>query len=233
MNSQRFKYISFDCYGTLINWEEGIRDAVKNLFAPEFRVGMREVLASFAKWESKFEGECHDGHFRSYYEILTDVLVSMCGDFGIKPFGKTKFVLANSVQTWQPFPDTIAALKELSQRFKLVILSNVDDDIFAETNKRLHTKFHAVFTAEQIGSYKPARRNFEYMLDQLACDPNEILHIAQSIYHDHAPAKELGLTTMWVNRKSIFGGSGATPPAEASPDFIVEDMASAAAMILN
>lgn len=233
MDSSKFKYISFDCYGTLIDWESGIRDAIKTLFAPELKVAMKEVLESFAKWESKYEEECRDGNFRLYYDILVDVLMGVCKDFGIAPVGQTKFVLADSVKKWQPYSDSIAALHKLSQRFKLVILSNTDDEIFAETNQLLQTKFHAVFTAQQIGSYKPNPKNFAHMRERLACDSGQILHVAQSIHHDHVPAKAMGLTTMWVNRKSIFGGQGATLPANAAPDFVVDDMAAAAAMILS
>lgn len=233
MEFSKLKYISFDCYGTLINWEAGIRDAVSDVFTPIRNYEMKEILASFAKWESKYEEECRTGGFRSYYDILTDVLVAVCNDFGIEPLGKTKLALANSVKTWKPFSDSVAALQELSKRFKLVILSNIDDEIFAESNLLLQTKFHSVFTAQQIGSYKPNRRNFEYMLEQLGCDKSEILHVAQSIYHDHVPAKAIGLSTLWVNRKSIFGGSGATLPANASPDFVVADMNEAAALIMN
>lgn len=233
MEFSNYKYISFDCYGTLINWEVGIRDAVSELFTPEHKFEMKEILASFAKWESKFEEECRVGGFRPYYDILTDVLIAVCNDFGIIAHGKSKFALADSVKTWQPYSDSIEALKELSKRFKLVILSNIDDEIFAESNLFLQTKFHSVFTAQQIGSYKPDRRNFEHMLEQLGCEKSEILHVAQSIYHDHVPAKAMGLSTLWVNRKSIFGGSGATPPANASPDFVVKNMKEAAALIMN
>ncbi len=123
-----------------------------------------------------------------------------------------------------PFPDSPEALKLLSRRFKLVILSNVDDDLFALSAKRLGVEFSDVITAQQVGSYKPDVRNFRLMLERTGNHPKRVLHVAQSLFHDIAPAKSLGLTTVWVNRRHDRPGFGATPPAEATPDLEVPDL---------
>jgi 2-haloacid dehalogenase len=134
------------------------------------------------------------------------------------------------VGAWPAFSDSAAALAALHRRFRLGAITNCDDDLFAASNRRLGEPFDHVVTAEQVGSYKPDERNFEYAFEVLGVPRDRILHVAQSLYHDHVPAKRLGLTTVWVDRRGGRSGSGATPPAAATPDLVVPDMASLAAM---
>jgi 2-haloacid dehalogenase len=131
---------------------------------------------------------------------------------------------------WPAFPDSSQALRALGTRYRLIILSNIDDDLFRFSQKILNVTFDHVFTAQQIGSYKPSRRNFEYLIRHAGAPPHAILHVAQSLFHDIAPAKEMGLSTVWVNRRQGRAGFGATPPAEAEPDCQVPDLRSLAVL---
>jgi len=132
---------------------------------------------------------------------------------------------ADSVGDWRPFSDTVDALRRLKRRFKLVILSNVDDDLFARSAIRLEVPFDAVITAQQVGSYKPSPRNFEALLARTGVGPGELVHVAQSLYHDHLPAKRFGLPTVWIDRPSARPGVGVAPPVEARPDLVFHDLA--------
>ena len=219
MSSQTFEYLSFDCYGTLIDWENGILNALRELFGGFVEINQADVLRSFAKWEADVEA----GPFLCYRDVLIQVQKGMCQDFAIT--AEHPDLLAESVGRWEPFGDTIAGLNQLAKPFKLVVLSNVDADMFAQTQARLDVQFSQVCVAEEIGSYKPSRQNFEYMFEQLGCKREQVLHVAQSLFHDHVPAKEMGMTTVWVNRQSIVKGQGATPPANAVPDYEVADVA--------
>ena len=129
-----------------------------------------------------------------------------------------------SVRDWPPFSDSVEALRSLQRKYKLVVLSNIDDDLFEYSKARLGIEFHRVFTAQQIGSYKPAKRNFEYALNALAVPGERILHVAQSLFHDIAPARKMGLSTVWVNRRQGQDGFGATPMADAEPDLEVQNL---------
>lgn len=149
-------------------------------------------------------------------------------ELGFSPDKSDLEVLPRSVGHWPPFDDTVEALSRLQQRFELAILSNVDDQMFAETARQLQIEFGEVITAEQVGSYKPSPENFRYAVERLGVPQERILHVAQSLYHDHAPAKKLGFTTVWVNRPSRWPGTGVALPAEASPDLEVLDMAALA-----
>jgi 2-haloacid dehalogenase len=135
-----------------------------------------------------------------------------------------------SVGLWPAFPDSAAALRRLRSRFTLAVITNGDDDLFARSEARLGIKFDHVITAQQVGSYKPALRNFHVAHERIGVPRERILHVAQSLSHDHVPAKQLGMTTVWINRRAGRGGSGgATPAAEAAPDAVFPDMASFAA----
>ena len=140
--------------------------------------------------------------------------------------------LPDSVGRWPPFADTVAALNRLKTRFKLVILSNIDDAMFAETNRHLEIEFHDIVTAQQVGSYKPSHAIFEHTLARLRVPREQVLHVAQSLFHDHVPAKALGFTTAWVNRAGCRPGTGVAPPAEAKPDVEVPDLKGLADMLL-
>ncbi|MGB6642646.1 MAG: haloacid dehalogenase type II [Thermoanaerobaculia bacterium] len=221
-----FTHLTFDCYGTLIDWEAGIVAAVQPVLEGHgLSVDDKEVIRLYAR----FEAEEESGSFRRYRTVLRGVMASLGAKLGFAPTEADLEVLPRSVGTWPPFDDTIEALARLQKRYKLVILSNVDDEMFAETARQLETRFDEVITAEQVGSYKPALANFRFALERLGVPQDRVLHVAQSLYHDHAPAKQLGFTTVWVNRPSRWPGTGVSLPADASPDLEVPDMASLAA----
>jgi 2-haloacid dehalogenase len=130
------------------------------------------------------------------------------------------------LRDWQPFPDTVEALQTLKERYKLAIISNVDDGLFALTACHLQVEFDWIITAEQAGTYKPSPNNFALALERIGMAPEKVVHVAESLFHDHVPAKKLGLSTVWVHRRANKGGFGATPPANAEPDLEVPDLKS-------
>lgn len=219
-----FDALTFDCYGTLIDWERGILDACSELLGTPPGDHEDPVLEAFAKAESAAER----GEFRSYREVLRAVGGTLTRDRGVSATQRQLDDFAASVVRWPAFPDSSEALMKLGERFKLAIVSNVDDDLFAGSGERLGVSFDEVVTAQQVRSYKPARAHFEEVLERLELPKERVLHCAQSLYHDIAPARELGLRCVWVNRRAGRPGGGATPPAEATPDFEVPDMATLA-----
>jgi len=152
----------------------------------------------------------------------------VAGELGVTPSAEELAAFGGSVVEWPAFPDSADALARLSSRYALVVITNCDDDLFAASNRRLGVEFAQVITAQQAGSYKPSHRNFELAFERIDAPQARILHVAQSLFHDHVPAKALGLSTVWVNRRHDRPGSGATPPAAATPDLVVPDMASLA-----
>ena len=209
-------HISFDCYGTLIDWETGIlEDALPRLIAAGARnIDPAAVLRSYVKHELAIES----GPFRPYREVLRETFSRIAGDFAVELDQDECVAFAASLPGWPPFPDTIAALARLGARYRLVILSNVDDDLFERTARRLQTHFDAVITAQQVGSYKPGLGHFAAARERLGLTPDSWLHVAQSLYHDHVPAKSLGLRTVWVDRPTRLEGTGIAPPAEVKPN---------------
>ena len=223
MNFNSFDVLTFDCYGTLIDWEAGIlRTLTPVLAAHGVRVAPDELLELYGK----FEAEEEKGEYRTYKAIQSALMAKIGEHFQFTPTDGELTCLSDSIQHWLPFPDTIGALKVLHKRYKLAIISNVDDDLFVATEKRLHTKLDWVITAEQVQSYKPSRNNFLKAIERMGIPKERILHVAQSIFHDIVPAKELGLSTVWVNRRHSQGGFGATPPAHQRADVIVPDLRS-------
>ena len=216
----RFDVLTFDCYGTLIDWETGLVVAL-HAARPEGWPGSdEELLERFAVHEGKAES----GPYRTYREVLAESLRGIAGDYGaqIQEEGVRRF--SGSVGEWPPFPDSAAALARLAQRFKLGVITNCDDDLFAASNERLGVRFDWVVTAQQTRTYKPNPNNFEQALDRIPVPHERVMHVAQSLYHDHVPAKRLGLVTAWINRRHGRAGSGATPPAEVETDFTFPSM---------
>jgi 2-haloacid dehalogenase len=223
--------ITFDCYGTLIDWESGILKALRPILAVHGkRVADAEVLGLFARFEAEEEGE-----YKPYALVLADVLDRIAGELGFAVEDRERERLAGSVGRWEPFADTVATLRKLGGAYRLVVCSNVDDDLFAGTAARLgHTEeaplFERVVTAEYCRSYKPDPRHFRVALALLDLPPERVLHAAQSRYHDIGPAAAMGMRTCWVNRASLRPGVGLTPPGEhgAAADLAVADLASLA-----
>ncbi|MCG8435180.1 MAG: haloacid dehalogenase type II [Gammaproteobacteria bacterium] len=223
-----FKLLSFDCYGTLIDWENGMLRALRDLGGPALEaVADEELLEAFAATESDLEVEFPRTR---YSRILVDTYRALARDYALPVADHRADAFAASIAEWPAFADTVAALRHLRQFFKLAVLSNTDHKSFAQTQGKLGVAFDYVFVAEDIGSYKPDRRNFEYMLDALSKDgiqKNDILHVAQSRFHDVEPAGALGLKTVWVNRRHKKPGWGATLPPQNSgePDLSVKSLA--------
>lgn len=221
MNLENFEVLSFDCYGTLIDWESGIIPVLKNLTANhQVNISEQKLLEMFAK----FEAEAEAGEYIKYREVLKQVVEKFGKEVNFQPTESELNSLANSIKNWQPFPDTITALQTLKQKYRLAIISNIDNDIFADTAKLLQVEFDFVITAEEIKSYKPSKNNFETAIQRMEITPEKLLHIAQSIYHDIVPAKAMGLSTIWVNRRQGKAGFGATLPAREKPDLEVPDL---------
>jgi 2-haloacid dehalogenase len=222
LDFSKFKFLTFDCYGTLIDWESGILTALRPLFAAhKVSVADNELLERYAQHETEIEAQ----QYRRYRDVLAEVVVRLGNDHGFMPTIDDQRSLAESIRDWQPFPDTVEALQRLATRYSLVILSNIDDDLFAHTKPKLQVNFADVITAQQVGSYKPSRRNFEVALQRIACDKAQLLHVAQSLFHDVAPARALGIATVWINRRKGKEGAGATPVSGAQPDMTFATLA--------
>ena len=210
-----FTHLTFDCYGTLIDWETGILAALGAMFARHGQPADEDrILGLYAALESQEE----QGPYRPYREVLRAVTAGIATRSGITPAERDLDALPDSIGGWPPFPDTITALARLRARYKLAVISNVDDDLFAGTNRTLGSPFDDVITAQQVGSYKPSPRNFRVALERLGATTSEILHVAQSLYHDHVPAKAIGLATVRINRPSRRRNVGLARPVDIRPD---------------
>jgi 2-haloacid dehalogenase len=230
MDFSRFTAISFDCYGTLIDWESGILLALRAVLANH---GQSLPDAALLELYGEFEAEAESGPYQSYGEVLQSVVRAFADRFHFQASSAEIRSLHESVRAWPPFVDTVPALRELQKRYKLVVISNIDDDLFAETRRHLDVEFDGVITAEQARSYKPSLNNFQMALRTLAISPDRLLHAAQSIYHDVVPARSLGISTVWVNRKSARPGMGAVRASAGRPDLEVPDLASLAAAAMK
>ncbi|MBC7264029.1 MAG: haloacid dehalogenase type II [Chloroflexi bacterium] len=228
LNFDDFEVLTFDCYGTLIDWETGICETLQPIFARhDVRLTLDKALELYAELES----EAERGEYREYKTVLRMVLEGFGSRLGFTPSQAELQRFAESVKDWPAFPDSAPALQALKKKYKLAIISNIDDDLFAFSAQRLQTQFDWVITAQQARSYKPSLNNFHLAFERIGLPKGKILHVAQSLYHDIAPAKALGLATVWVNRRHNKPGFGATPPAQARPDLEVPDLQSLAAMM--
>ena len=178
---------------------------------------------------SRAEATAEAGPYQRYRDVLAGCLREVCREYGVEPSDEAVAAFAGSVIDWPAFPDSPAALRRLKSRFRLGVITNCDDDLFAASNRRLGIEFDWVVTAQSVGSYKPDRRNFEAALAAIELPRHRILHVAQSLFHDHVPAKELGLSSVWIDRRHDRPGFGATPQAAVTPDATFPDMASFAA----
>ena len=226
----RFDALTFDCYGTLIDWEQGILNALQPALAPHrIEATADELLELYASHEAALEA----GAYLRYRDVLTGSLRGLCGDLGFEPTDGDAREFSQSVGNWPAFHDTAPALHRLGGRFKLGVITNCDDDLFARSNERLGVTFDWIVTAEQAQCYKPSLVPFELAFATIGVPRDRILHVAQSLYHDHVPAQQLGLTTVWVDRRQDRPGFGATPAASATPDLTVPDMQTLAAVALG
>ncbi|RYP84183.1 haloacid dehalogenase [Nocardioides guangzhouensis] len=212
MDLTAFEALSFDCYGTLIDWEAGIA-AVLAPWAREQGLGLtdEELLLAYADKEAAVERETPTA---LYPEVLANAFRRTGDGLGCLVSDVWAQRLGDSVPDWPAFPDSADALERLARHYRLIILSNVHRDGFAGSNRRLRGDFAAVITAEDVGAYKPAENHFralDAVLAELGIERAELLHVAQSLFHDHVPAQREALPSVWINRRHDQPGWGATP----------------------
>ena len=231
MDYNQYKFLSFDCYGTLIDWETGIWNAFQRIVLLNNRIDLskEKVLSHFAELE---EAQQTNTPSMLYPEVLYNVHQQFAKRNNLQSNEGLDKEFGNSVPYWPAFADSADALRKLKTKFKLIILSNVNDAGFTDSSRQLGVEFDAIYTAEQIGSYKPNPANFEYMLKSVkqtfGIKKDSILHVAQSLFHDHIPAKAVGMTTVWIDRQNLrkSGNWGATKVVDALPraDAIFENL---------
>jgi 2-haloacid dehalogenase len=224
----RFEAMSFDCYGTLIDWETGIANALRPWAT---RNGLdlddQALIAAHGRYETHVQDDMPSA---LYPVILGETLRRVGSELGANVTDDDAATYGDSVKDWPAFPDTAAALSRLSTRFKLIILSNIDRASFAASNPRLGMTFDAIVTAEDVGSYKPKRGHFDRLfeeIERLGVARDQLVHVAESIFHDHEPAAALGLPSVWIHRRHDKGGTGATatPSGDVSPTWRFTSMA--------
>jgi 2-haloacid dehalogenase len=218
------RLITFDCYGTLIDWETGILGSLRTLLRTPAELEDDKLLNLYAEIEAQIES----GPYMAYRAVLGRTAEEIGRRLGkpVIPGDAQRF--AETLRIWKPFPDTVQALQSLAKYYKLAIISNIDDDLFGDTQRLLKTSFAFVVTAQQVRSYKPAQKNFQEALrraEQAGIKKEEILHAAESLYHDIGPANALGLKTVWVHRRFDKSGFGATKPGTAMPSLRVRSVA--------
>ena len=223
-----FKALTFDCYGTLIDWESGMIEGLKPLTSRlESELSRGEILQAHARHESSQQSWTPT---KRYSELLTIVYKRLAEEWRLSVSSSECAEYGQSVKNWPAFPDSLDALQYLKKYYKLVILSNVDNESFGHSNHRLGIEFDAIYTAEDVGSYKPSDRNFDYMLEKLKdlkIEKKDILHTAESMFHDHGPANRYGLASCWIYRRYDQEGFGATMNPGEMPkyDFRFNSMA--------
>ena len=218
MKLSDFDALSFDCYGTLIDWEHGLRGGLMKVASLSPKApDLDTLLETYAEAEA---AAARENPGMRYPEIISHSIKATGSAHGIDVPEGLAMEIGASVPQWPAFPDSEEALQRLKQRYKLIILSNVDRQSFAGSNRRLGVEFDAILTAEDIGSYKPNPRNFEALFEKTAemgIEKGRLLHVAQSLFHDHVPAKAAGMTTVWIDRRAGMKGSGATPVPDNAP----------------
>ena len=225
LDADGYEAVSFDCYGTLIDWEGGIITGLRPVFENHgVEATDDEILALHAETEHKLQSSSAPGSYVKYRKILGEEVREAGRRWGFEPDPSEIDALADSLRHWKPFPDTVEALRRLKSRYRLAIISNVDDGLFALTACHLEVEFDWIITAEQAGTYKPSTNNFEVAIARMRVARDKLLHAAESLFHDVVPAKELGLSTVWVHRRAGKEGFGATPPSDTEPDFVVPDL---------
>lgn len=225
LDFDRFQAITFDCYGTLIDWETGLLGALQAILnAHGQNVTDEQILKIYGELEPPAQNP-----YKRYRAVLADVVRGFADRLKFQVSDAEAESLANSIRSWQPFPDTVGALKKLKTKYRLAVISNIDDDLFASTAPRLQVEFDEVITAQQAKAYKPSPTPFRIALGRLDLSPNEVLHAGQSVYHDVLPAKALGIATVLVHRR----GCGATRPTAGEPDLKVPDVQTLASLAVK
>jgi 2-haloacid dehalogenase len=226
LNLSDFELLTFDCYGTLIDWETGIFSALKPVLAAH---GKSVPDVKLLELYGEFEGQAEAGDYRPYRDVLQSVVRAFGRELGFTPTETATQSLPESIPGWRAWPDTVAGLERLASRYRLAIISNIDDEMFNATRKHFSVNFESVTTAQQARCYKPGLEIFRLALSKTQIPRHRILHVGQSIYHDVLPAQSLGLATVWVNRPSPRTGVGAVKQADGRPELEVPDIATLAA----
>jgi 2-haloacid dehalogenase len=228
--SPHTKALTFDCYGTLIDWESGILAALQPFLQSKgINIADEQLLELYAELEPQAES----GPFKCYKDVLALVMQSLAQRLGFQLNEGEKSLLSGSIANWPAFPDTVEALKRLEKKYKLCILSNIDEDLIQTSLPHLQVDFHLIISAEQVKAYKPSTAHFEAAMAQLALPKTEMLHCAQSLYHDIKVAGKLGIPNVWINRRKNKPGGGATPPSDAQADHEVGSMQELADWLLG
>jgi len=230
LDFSQFRVITFDCYGTLIDWESGILGALRPILTRHsVQLEDPEILRLYGE----FEVEAEAGKYLSYRDVLREVVRSFGKQMGFQPTAAEQDALPDSLANWQPFPDSVAALRQLKSKLQVGIISNIDDAMFATSRTKLGVDFDYVTTAGQAQAYKPSLKIFDLAESRMSIQRNEWVHAGQSVYHDVIPAKSLGLATVWVNRPSRRPGVGAVRQAAGQPDAEVRSLAELADLVVN
>jgi 2-haloacid dehalogenase len=226
LDFNRFEWLSFDCYGTLVDWETGISTAVAEVLNSHgISKSRSEILQLFADAEPRVQSS---PEYLDYRRVLRGVMELIGSELDLQFNADELGCLADTLPSWPVFPDVADALDALKARYKLAIISNVDDDLFAQTAEAMGFAFDAVVTSQQARRYKPDLSNFQLAAERMAVERENWLHIGESLYHDIGPANRLGIASVWVNRADRGGGTRQT---DAVPDLVVPDLASLARMM--
>ncbi len=225
LDFKKYGALTFDCYGTLIDWEAGIADALRPVMRAH---GIRVSDAELMDLYSEIERAGKSGEYRRYREVLRATVRGICTRLEFVPSMSEIECLAESLGSWQPFPDTVDALRRFQSRYRLCIVSNVDDDLFAGTARTLDVDFDYIVTAEQAGSYKPSHNNFALAIQRMGIPKERVLHVAESVKLDIEAAKSFGMDAVWVNRHAGLeregSASGNPSDGQSGADLEVPDL---------
>src|SRR5580700_5173666 len=218
LDFNRFEILTFDCYGTLINWEDGILRCLHRILAAH---GKDTDDATILKLYGDFEARAEQGDYRPYRDVLQSVVQQFGDQLGFSATDQEMRSLPESLPSWKPWPDTVSALSELRKRFRLAIVSNVDDDLFAATQPQLGVEFNQIITAQQAQAYKPSLKIFELALSRVGVPAHRILHVGQSLCHGVLRSLSAGLVSVRVHRPAARQRVCAAKAADAQPVLLV------------
>jgi 2-haloacid dehalogenase len=211
----QFDLITFDCYGTLIDWERGMKSALDKLVKKKnLLIDIESLPQRYIEIELAIEKE----GYRKYREVLALGVRKLFEEKGIELTIDEERIFSDTITRWPPFEETTEVLTKLKGKYRLAILSNIDEDLIRHSIKLIGVEFDGVITAEQVKSYKPSPGHWERMMEVFKLSKEKILHVAASYVHDIVPAKELGFKTAWINRK------GEKPKGSIKPDFELRDL---------
>ncbi|MFB6231048.1 MAG: haloacid dehalogenase type II [Salinibacter sp.] len=227
LDVDQFDALTFDCYGTLVDWATGISTALQPILrAHDVEIDDEELFRLYAR----FEKDVESGRYVEYREVLRRVTRRFGDQFDFTPTNAEVERFADSVGDWPLFPDTNEVLRRLNEHFRLAIVSNVDDDLFRDTARHFRVDFDDVITGEQVRTYKPDLQPFETAFTRLGVPPNRLLHVAQSVYHDVNPAGRMGIACAWVQR---YDERFDPPAPQTDPVRTVPDLSSLADALLD